>query len=132
MDPEAKKIAANRIIGLLFGAGLLIVLSVGGILWYAAIRATEGAVPSTPSDAVGSSSVKLAWDASPSEKVTGYKILYGTQSRRYTNSVDVGKEATATLNGLVGGTRYYVVVLAVDAHGNQSAPSGELEIVAPK
>ena len=122
----------NRITALLFGLGLLAFLSVGGILWYAAIRGTETSVPSAPPDASGSASIKLTWDRSPNERVTGYRILFGTQSRSYTNSLEVGNEPTATLKGLREGTRYYVVVIAVDAEGNQSPPSNELEITPAK
>jgi chitodextrinase len=64
--------------------------------------------------------------------VTGYKILFGTQPGNYSRSVSVGNQTTATLTGLEKGTRYYVVTVAVDAQGNQSRPSNEIEVVAGK
>jgi hypothetical protein len=64
--------------------------------------------------------------------VTGYRILYGTQPGLYTSSMSVGNQTAATLTGLERGTKYYVVTIAVDAQGNQSRPSNEIEIVAGK
>ena len=71
----------------------------------------------------------MAWDRSPSNKVTGYKILFGLQSGHYTDSMTVGDVATATLSGLRSGTTYYVVVIAIDARGNESLHSNELQVV---
>lgn len=75
-------------------------------------------------------SIQLAWDKAPDEKVTGYKILFGTQSGNYSSSMSVGNQTTATLTGLERGTKYYIVTVAVDAQGNQSRPSNEIEVVA--
>lgn len=108
--------------------GLVLVLCVGGILWHAGTRGPKTSVPSAT--ASGSTAVKLAWDRSPSAKVVGYWILSGTQSGRYTNSMEVGNETTGTLGSLTSGTKYYIVVVAVDAQGNRSPPSNELEVVA--
>ena len=41
--------------------------------------------------------------------------------------MSVGNQTTATLTGLERGTKYYVVTIAVDAQGNQSRPSNEIE-----
>jgi hypothetical protein len=49
----------------------------------------------------------------------------------YSSSLDAGNQTTATLNALNNGTRYYIVAVAVDASGNQSAPSNELEVMTP-
>jgi fibronectin type III domain protein len=124
----SERASANRIIGLLFLLGLVLAVCAGGILWYAGTRGPETPLPSAT--ASGSASVKLAWNSSPSVKVIGYSILWGTESGRYTNSVEVGNETTGTLSGLKSGTTYYVVVVAVDAQGNRSPPSNELEVVA--
>ena len=126
---RAKSTSANRIIGLLLVLGLVLVLCVGGILWHAGTRGPKTSGPSAT--ASGSATVNLAWDRSPSAKVVGYWILSGTQSGTYTNSLEVGNEATATLRGLKEGTKYYVVVVSFDAEGNRSPPSNELEVVAP-
>lgn len=125
---RTKRTSANRIIGLLFVLGLVLVLCLGAILWHAGTRGPKTSGPSVT--ASGSSAVELAWDRSPSAKVTGYWILFGTESGRYPNSVEVGNETTGTLSGLKSGTKYYVVVVAVDAQGNRSPPSNELDVVA--
>ena len=127
-----KRTAAKRLAGLLLGAGLVVLFFAGGILWYSAIHGSQPPIfPATPSSG-SSESIRLAWDKSPSTKVTGYKILFGSQPGNYTDSVDVGDVATATLSGLKSGTKYYVVVVAVDGRGNQSPPSNELQVVIPK
>jgi hypothetical protein len=129
---RAKRPTANRIAGLLFVLGLVLVLCVGGILWYAGTRGPKTSGLSATASGSASASLKLAWDRSPSTKVVGYRILSGTQSGTYIRSMEVGNETTGMLGGLTTGTKYYVVVVAVDAQGNQSAPSNEIEIAVPK
>ena len=85
-----------------------------------------------PATSAATTSIQLAWDRAPDEKVTGYKILFGTQSGNYSDSMSVGNQTTATLTGLDRGTKYYVVAVAVDAQGNQSRPSNEIEVVVGK
>ena len=34
--------------------------------------------------------VQLAWDASPGSNIAGYRLSYGTTSRLYTTTIDVG------------------------------------------
>ncbi len=122
VDDDVKKRKAGKIAGLLVALFVLIALCAGGALWLTAIR-----VPETSSRPA---SIKLAWDKSPSPNVTGYKILIGPHPRGYTDAVNVGNEGTVTLTQLMQGTRYYIVVVAVDAEGKQSAPSNEIEAVA--
>src|SRR5262245_44614400 len=50
--------------------------------------------------ALGDQSVSLAWDASSSIDVMGYEVHYGTVSRAYTDSLDVGDSTTTTVSGL--------------------------------
>jgi hypothetical protein len=44
----------------------------------------------------------------------------------------VGNQTTATLTDLEIGTKYYIVAVAVDAHGGTSDPSNEIEVVVAK
>lgn len=46
--------------------------------------------------------------------------------------MSVGNQTTATLTGLDRGAKYYVVTVAVDAQGNWSGPSNEIEVVVGK
>ncbi len=63
-------------------------------------------------------------DGSPAD-VTGYRIYFGTESGRYTNTIDAGNTTTYTLTNLSPGT-YYFAVTAYNASGNESAYSDEV------
>ncbi len=70
-------------------------------------------------------SITLAWDASGDSSAAGYKIYYGTTSRNYTNSVDVGNVTNATLNLPETGVTYYFAATTYDSAGNESDFSNE-------
>jgi PKD repeat protein len=57
-------------------------------------------------------SLNLAWDASPSSDVGGYKIYYGQTSQNYTASVDVGNVTTYQMTGLQDGATYFFALKA--------------------
>lgn len=61
--------------------------------------------------------VTLYWEASPSPDVTGYKVYYGWQSRRYSWTVDAGPRTDLTVTGLSEGQRYYFAVKAYGSSG---------------
>lgn len=68
-----------------------------------------------PTNSVPTNSVTLAWNASTSPLVAGYRIYYGTASGSYTNGmIDVGNVTQATLSLLWPCTvaRYYFVSTA--------------------
>jgi len=68
----------------------------------------------------------LAWDASPSPGVAGYKLLYGTSSRNYTQSLDVGNTTSYTVTGLDEGKKYYFAAAAYNSASVQSGYSNEV------
>lgn len=74
---------------------------------------------------VSAADVLLQWDPSPSPEVAGYRIYYGVASGTYTNAVAVGTITTATISGLVIGTKYYFAATAFDGVGNESEFSNE-------
>lgn len=74
----------------------------------------------------GTYEVKLAWNASPSTDVTGHRIHYGTASRAYTTSIELGNVTTATVSGLAEGVTYYFAVSAVNAAALESDYSNEV------
>lgn len=81
----------------------------------------------------GTSNVSLAWDASASPDVAGYRIYTSQTPGQYTYGHDnaaaeVTKEnLTATVEGLNDGTVYFVAT-AFDAKGNESGPSNEVNV----
>jgi hypothetical protein len=79
----------------------------------------------------------LDWDAPTTNAdgtaltdLVGYKIYYGTASRVYNHSIDVGNVNTYTLTGLAKGQTYYAAVTAYDTSANESGYSNEFQGVA--
>ncbi len=73
-------------------------------------------IPSGSTNAIG-----LAWTASSSPGVIGYRIFYGTNSLYLTNSIDVGNVTSAIISGLISGQTYYLAVIALTASGQSLA-----------
>lgn len=70
-----------------------------------------------------SSSITLAWNASPDSSVAGYKVSWGTISGTYTSTVDVGNVTTWTATGLDPNQRYSFIVQAYNSDAGLSVPS---------
>jgi type IV pilus assembly protein PilY1 len=77
-----------------------------------------------------SAQIKLAWDANTASDLNGYKVYYGTVSKSYTGTVDIGDITTYTLTGLSAGQTYFIVVTAYDTSYNESVYSIEVSGVA--
>jgi Fibronectin type III domain len=75
--------------------------------------------------ALAASTVTLSWDKSPGRAVKGYRLRYGTASRSYSETIDVGNVTTYTISNLIAKKRYYFVVTAYNAAGKESPPSNE-------
>ena len=73
-------------------------------------------IPSGFTNAIG-----LAWTASTTGGVTGYRILYGLNSSALTNSTDVGNVTSAIISGLIPGQTYFLAVIALAAGGQSFA-----------
>jgi len=69
--------------------------------------------------------VSLSWNRNNEPDVAGYKLYYGTSSRSYASSVNVGNLISYTLTVLNTGT-YYFAVTAYDTSGNESGLSNEV------
>jgi fibronectin type 3 domain-containing protein len=80
---------------------------------------------------VAAAEVTLAWDPSPDERVTNYRVYWGYQSRNYTGSFDVGNVTTATVGSLVAGTHYFFAVTATTPDGLESDFSNEVDYTVP-
>ncbi len=75
--------------------------------------------------------VRLAWDPSPDTDVMGYRVHWGTQTRNYPWSLDVGQVTTATVPGLTAGATYYFAATAYTADGRVSDYSNEVAYTVP-
>jgi len=78
------------------------------------------------STTVQAGSVSLAWNASVTPFVAGYKTHYGTASGVYTASVNADTNLAATVTGLTPGVVYYFAVTAYASNGVESVFSNEL------
>jgi hypothetical protein len=63
--------------------------------------------------------VVLAWDASPSSGVVGYKVYKGLAAGVYETPTPIGNVLSYRVTGLTAGTWYFTVT-AVDASGAES------------
>ncbi|HXI72117.1 MAG TPA: di-heme oxidoredictase family protein [Verrucomicrobiae bacterium] len=70
--------------------------------------------------------IGLAWTASSTPGVIGYRILYGTSSGAMTNSTDVGNVTSAIISGLTPGQTYYVSVITLAANGQSLAADSSI------
>lgn len=73
----------------------------------------------------------LAWDPNHEPDLAGYKVHYGKLSRNYEFSVDVGKNESVVISGLVMGKTYYFAVTAYDVDMNESDFSMEIPYKVP-
>jgi hypothetical protein len=87
--------------------------------------ADQGGIPHQPH----TSQVTLAWDASTTTDVTGYRLWIGFAPGGETQPIDVGNSLTTTVK-VTNGTTYFFVVTAYDPSG-ESLPSNEVTYIAP-
>jgi len=75
--------------------------------------------------------VRLAWNASPSSGVTGYRVYYRQSSGGQSTSVNVGNVLTATISNLNDATTYLFWVTAYNNAGLESTGSNEVSYTTP-
>jgi hypothetical protein len=73
----------------------------------------------------------VAWDPNNDAGTAGYKIHYGTQSRNYTSTIDVGNATQHVVPNLQAGAVYFFAATAYDENGNESDYSTELAANTP-
>lgn len=78
----------------------------------------------------GAANINLAWDASSTSDVSGYKIHYGTVSGNYSTVVDVGNAISYALSNLHSGVTYFFAVTSYDSSGQESDYSNEISWTA--
>ena len=76
--------------------------------------------------AVGAQNVTLAWDASPSASIAGYRVYYGTNSRAYGFLTNAGPVQTQRVT-LPHAGRWFFAATAYDANGLESDYSNEVQ-----
>lgn len=74
---------------------------------------------------IGTRSISLAWNPSPSVEVAGYFIYQGGAPRTYTNHLDAGTNLTLTIAGLAYG-HYYWTATAYSTNALESDYSNEV------
>ena len=72
-------------------------------------------------------SVTLTWDAAAGLR---YMVFYGTESGKYTRSVDAKNQHSIVINGLTDHQLYYFAVRSYDDRGQMSAFSAEVSKLA--
>jgi fibronectin type 3 domain-containing protein len=70
--------------------------------------------------------VTLAWDASPSTNVAGYKMYQGYAGRTYTNVTTLSTNLVYTATNVLRGATYFWTVTAFDLQGLESDYSNEV------
>ena len=78
--------------------------------------------------------VKLRWDPSTQPNLAGYKVYFGTTSRNYSHTIDLGQVNSYQVGNLQDGVKYYFAVTAYDIDGNESKFSNEVSnaVVSPR
>jgi len=70
--------------------------------------------------------VTLEWDAVIHPLLEGYRVYYGTSSRDYDVTLDVGNWTSCTIADLEDDETYYFAVTAYSAEGEESDYSNEM------
>jgi hypothetical protein len=70
--------------------------------------------------------VQLVWDASPDPDIAGYRLSYGTTSRQYTTTIDVGNVTAFEFLEPDPSVTYFLALRSYDTDGLVSAYSNEI------
>ncbi|MCU0750480.1 MAG: discoidin domain-containing protein [Akkermansiaceae bacterium] len=70
--------------------------------------------------------VRISWNRNAEFDIAGYEVRYGTNSGRYTETVDAGNRTNTRITGIRESTNYYFVVVAYNRAGLRSRPSAEI------
>ncbi len=88
---------------------------------------TPAGVPTPPPTGSGSWTVRIAWDASQTTGVYGYRLYAGTSSSNLSSASGLITDTSADVPITSAGT-YYFAVSAVDVNNIESAPSSPVSI----
>jgi hypothetical protein len=82
--------------------------------------------------AAAAPSVMLIWNPNLESDIVGYKVYYGTNSRVYTEMVDVGLATSWITSTLASGATYYFAVTAYNTWALESDYSEEVSYTVPE
>ncbi len=71
----------------------------------------------------------LSWDLNTEPDLAGNQVYYGTASREYVYSIDVGDITAYRLDDLLDGVTHLIAVTAHDTSGNESDVSNEVAVM---
>ena len=81
---------------------------------------------------------RLSWqaptkntDGTPLTNLAGYKVLYGTSPKQYSQTVSVSGASNVSRTIALSPGTWYFAVKAVDSAGKESSPSNEVSKVIP-
>lgn len=75
--------------------------------------------------------VSLAWDPSPDDSVTGYRLFCINVTLGHTNQIDVGNTNVCVITSLAEARTYAFYVTAYDGNGLESDPSNTIGLTVP-
>jgi hypothetical protein len=95
---------------------------------------TMAMAPSAPEDfrlwdAGTGGALEATWQENTESDLAGYRLMWGTASGVYADSLLVGRVSHQRISGLVDGTRYYATITALDSSGHESGPAPEQSAV---
>ena len=89
-----------------------------------------GNIPQNLQETSDATGWRLTWEKPSVEAAYTYNVYYSTRSGSYLHRFSVDSVTTTPLgNNFSANQRYYLVVTAVDAEGNESNPSNEVSFV---
>jgi len=99
--------------------------------WATWVRGADGYLRSDDPNGTytPASSATVTWTALADGTQTGYAIYYGTATGAYTTRVDAGLVTSYEVTPLSSGVRYYFIVQAYFANGDETPASDEVNFL---
>jgi beta-glucanase (GH16 family) len=73
-------------------------------------------------------SIDVAWTASTTPGVTGYRMFYGDTSATTTNTVDLGNVSSTVISGLTSGVTYFVSIITLSPSGQSNPADATIQV----
>jgi hypothetical protein len=80
-------------------------------------------------DAGTGGALEATWEENDESDLAGYRLMWGTTSGIYADSLLVGRVSHQRITGLIDGTRYYATMTALDSAGHESGQAPEQSAV---